>query len=146
MNVFFQRITGLSLALSFMLTLGCGEDAPPELAEVTGKVTYKGKPVPGGMIVFLSEDGKRFVSPIKRDGSFSLKSPLGPVKAAVVTRQPSGDGMNDNERPAVREVPPLPPGTDPKSLPPKNYERFETSGLSYEVTQSGQTIDVTLAD
>jgi hypothetical protein len=131
--------------LAMALVLGCGGESQPELADVKGKVTYKGKPLPGGTVAFQGPDGKgRGVGPIMRDGTYSLKCPPGKVQAAVVTRPPSAESMSSVEkRPAVREVH-MPSNVDPRSLPPQQYERFDTSGLSYEVKAGGQTIDIKL--
>ena len=117
-----------------------------KLADVKGKVTYNGKAVPGGMVVFQAADGFRGVGPIMQDGSYSLKSPLGQVKAVVVTRPPSAESLkNPEKRPPVREVH-MPAGVDPRSLPPQKYERFETSGPVLRREGGGQTIDIPLTD
>ena len=131
---------------AFLLVIGCSSEYPtPEMAEVKGKITYKGKPLPGGTVVFQTPDGKnRGVAPIMANGTYSMKSPLGEVKAAVVTRPPSAESMkNVEKRPAVREVH-MPSNVDPKSLPPEKYERFETSGLTYTIKPGTNTIDIPL--
>ena len=133
-------------AFAGLLTLGCSSESPtPEMAEVSGKITYKNKPLPGGTVVFQTTDGKnRGVAPIMADGTYKMKSPLGEVQAAVVTRPPSAESMSNLEkRPAVREVH-MPSNVDPKTLPPTKYERFETSGLSFTIKQGANTIDIPL--
>ena len=116
------------------------------MVDIKGKVTYKGKPLPGGTVVFQTADGKqRGVGPIMSDGSYSMKSPFGEVQAAVVTRTPTSEDMKGDKRPAVREVH-MPANVPPSALPPRKYERFDTSGLTFEVKESGQTINIPLAD
>lgn len=137
------RQTLLLLLLLGIGMAGCGGNAEPKLAEVTGKVTYKNKPLPGGMVVFLSDDGKRGVGAIQKNGTFKMKSPFGTVKAAVVTRNATKESLKDGKRPAVKEVH-MPSGVNPETLPSREFEYFETSGLSFDVTQNGQTIDIKL--
>jgi hypothetical protein len=56
-----------------------------KVASVSGTVTFKGKPLPGGTIVFLSEDKtKQEMAPIKSDGTYSASSvPWGKVLIGV---------------------------------------------------------------
>lgn len=126
-----------------VLALGCGGPSEPKLVQVKGKITYKGQALPGGTVAFLGSGGYRAVAPIMRDGQYSLKAPLGDVQVAVVTRTPTPEKMKKGQRPAVREVN-MPPGVNPKSLPPEKYERFDTSGLTATVKEDGQTIDLPL--
>src|SRR5689334_21174829 len=101
-----------------MFLTGCGSVPGPKLGDVQGKVTYKGKAVPGGMVVFQVADGKnRGVGLIYPEGSYKMKSPLGKVQAAVVTRPASPNSSGDANRPAVRDVV-LPRGVSPERLPP----------------------------
>jgi hypothetical protein len=140
------RCLSVGACVALLWMVGCsGEYPTPEMAEVKGKITYKGKPLPGGTVVFQTTDGKnRGVAPIMANGTYSMKSPLGEVKAAVVTRNPSAESMSNREkRPAVREVH-MPTNVDPKSLPPEKYERFETSGLSYTIKAGTNAIDIPL--
>ncbi len=46
------------IALIALSLVGCGSDGP-DLALVTGTVTYKGKPVEGGSLEFIPEAGGR---------------------------------------------------------------------------------------
>jgi hypothetical protein len=96
------------------------------------------------MVVFQIADGRnRGVGFINPDGSYKMKSPLGKVQVAVVTRPAAADGSGDAHRPAVRDVV-LPRGVNPARLPPPKYESFNTSGLSFEVKDGSNTIDVIL--
>lgn len=52
------RVAGFA-TLSALLTLsGCGRGDYPEMARVTGTVTYKGKPVPNMMVNFMPTEGR----------------------------------------------------------------------------------------
>jgi hypothetical protein len=44
------------VALVLAGALGCGGRSPPALAPVSGLVSYRGVPLPGGLIVFTPDD------------------------------------------------------------------------------------------
>jgi hypothetical protein len=79
-----KRLT-LPLVTAFSLLLlafiGCAEPR----GTVSGKVTYKDKALPGGRVVFLSEDGKKVGSAeIQSDGTYTSKDvPIGTCQVAV---------------------------------------------------------------
>lgn len=52
-----RRITNMVLLIATTSLIGCGGGAEdiPELATVTGTLTYKGKPLPGASIAFVPE-------------------------------------------------------------------------------------------
>jgi hypothetical protein len=53
--------------------------AQDEKAQVSGRVTFEGRPVAGGYFVTLvGADGKKFSSAIQKDGSFSFKTAIAP--------------------------------------------------------------------
>jgi hypothetical protein len=75
---------GLLLLLVVTLMVGCGQksNAP---AQVSGKVTYKGQPVPGGDLAFHSQNGVAHTF-LKPDGTFDLAElPTGTMKVTVDT-------------------------------------------------------------
>src|SRR5258707_12737478 len=78
---FYTRIL-LFLLLSLLAT-GCGEG----IGNVTGTVTYKGKPLPAGTVVFTTKEGAQgFVSDIGNDGTYSVsRIPAGDVTITVKT-------------------------------------------------------------
>jgi hypothetical protein len=60
-----------------MLALGCGEQAAPQLAVVRGLVTFRGAPLPGGLVVFTPDDdyggrGPCATGTIGHDGRYAL--------------------------------------------------------------------------
>ncbi len=67
-----SRIPGL-IALSLMLALaGCGKSDYPEMARVTGTVTYKGKPVPNMMVNFMPTEGRPSWGKTDSQGRFEM--------------------------------------------------------------------------
>jgi hypothetical protein len=128
---------------------GCGGKSG---ATVSGSVSYKGKPVTSGEVVFLSPDGKASVrAAIGPDGTYTAKNvPVGPAKLAVDNPAPAGAAAA-GRAPAGK----APPANDPEvqemkekashyvATPPR-YADPNQSGLSYTVTSGTQKHDVPL--
>lgn len=71
----------LPVAMAFAV-FGCGSPT----ATVTGKVSYKGEPVKGGIVTFLAEGKGGTQGQINEDSSYLVKDvPAGPVKICVDT-------------------------------------------------------------
>lgn len=73
-----RMLTLCSFALCCFLLLGC-QKRPTTLNQVTGRVLYKGTPLPGGLIVFSpdtsrGESGRIAFSKIASDGTYSLQT------------------------------------------------------------------------
>lgn len=62
--------------LAVLAIVGCGP-AGPEMGDVTGTVTFKGKPLPTGTITFIPEtDGlPNAFAEIQEDGTYVAKTP-----------------------------------------------------------------------
>jgi hypothetical protein len=73
------------LACTSMLLSGCSGKGKKK--DVTGSVTYKGKPLPRGKINFFGgKDGKQQGSGEIRDGEYKVtQAPTGDVKITIVT-------------------------------------------------------------
>ena len=71
-----------SILVLILLAVGCGGPSRPATAPVCGHVTYQGKPVPLGQIVFYPEKGR-------------------PAMGAIGGRQLSVDNLRDRRRRAV---------------------------------------------
>jgi hypothetical protein len=54
----FLRIAALVTLPVLVAFAGCGKGDYPEMARVTGTVTYKGKPVPNMMVNFMPTEGR----------------------------------------------------------------------------------------
>jgi hypothetical protein len=108
---------------------GCNKTGP-EMARVTGRVTYDGKPVPKGTISFqaVTPGGRNATGMIEPDGSYTLQ-----------TEQPGdgaqlGDyhvGISARDDVVLDYTPPTP--IPPKWLVPEKYENPKTSDLKATV-------------
>jgi hypothetical protein len=153
---FARLLTGM-LLLGLFLS-GCDRSGLGSEEEVSGKVTYKGKPVPGGQVTFITSKGYTFTGVIDPEGNYKLRSPVGEVRIAVDNRmlkssQPSPMelrrqmGMKPAADVNVDEVKPSAPAVTGTYvyLPPKYYSP-DTSGLTYTVKSGSQTHDIELSD
>ena len=136
----FSRHLGLNMLALSLLTLaagGCGRNT----GSVSGKVSYQGKPLPGGYVNFMSEgENNTFkTSQINEDGSYSVSGlSVGPAKISV-------QGLS------ARRLADLPGqgGKDQKVqqkqvFVPDKYGNTDTSGLKYEVKPGSQSYDIEL--
>lgn len=75
------RYPALALATAALLVLsGCGSDGLPNMVPIRGEVTYNGKPLNHGRVVYLPKDPtkcRQASGPIKADGTFELTTQKG---------------------------------------------------------------------
>ena len=114
-------------ALAVMIG-GCdrGPKLRPGWAIVSGTVTYQGKPLPGGEVMWcITKDGTSIVrgGPISENGTFTLDTPTGPAKVAVHVAD-----LKKNQSSRYVEI-------------PSKYTNVEQSGLIYEA-KDGDNKDV----
>jgi hypothetical protein len=132
----------LILPLCLVVGFGC-EKNPNAPSTVSGKVTYKGAPVPGGDITFTPEkQGPPYSRPLGPDGSFSLTDvPAGKYDVTIET-----ESINpDHKQPAYRKpgggaaaggppIGPIPAGANVPTAKyvkiPAKYANVKTSGLT----------------
>jgi hypothetical protein len=141
----------LCLSLSLLcLTVGCTKGKRSiDNYDVTGKVLYKGRGLPGGRVTFVSVNGGFTGSgTIAEDGTYKIKAPMGPVKISVDNRTLQSHQM------VSRSGQQRPPGEQAEmqamkghyvSIPPKYYDP-EASQLTYDVQAAEQTHDIELND
>ena len=147
-----KRILTLCLASLLIFAAGCSGNARPKTAPVSGTVTFQGKPLERGTIVFDVEgmpgskasiiDGK-IVDPTtykKGDGIpvgkakiavYATKAAESPASKPTNPNVPAGLEVSDGQQSAV-------------SLIPAKYNRPETSGLSHEIGPKNNVIDLAL--
>lgn len=145
-----MRVTiGAAVGVAILTAAGCGGGT----ADVTGKVTYQGKPVVFGTVLVIGSDGVPKAGAIRKDGSYRVSGVK--VGAATVTvssppppgsrkATPRGDGRDaaDDERRVADE--PVDPELVKSWFPiPERYADPEKSGLKTDVA-SGRPFDIDL--
>ena len=110
--------SAILLALVCLLP-GCGK-AGPETYSVTGTVTWRGKPVPTGNVMFVPDNGPPAVGLIAADGTYRLRAVAG------------------KHRVGVTAIPKIPSGVElttymAKPLVPARFNRPDESGIVVEV-------------
>jgi hypothetical protein len=150
----------LSLGLLILLA-GCGPGRPRgvEHAEVSGKVLFQGKPLPGGVVNFVAVNGA-FANTgfIDEKGNYTIKPPVGEVRIGVDNRMLINQG-SQKDRPkdektlrgkkaaeAQQDQPQQGPLKGRYVQIPKSYTDPTTSGLTYTVKPGAQTYDIELSD
>ena len=103
----------LSAACALVCVVGCG----PRTGVVTGEVTYKGKPIPGGLLTFRPVDPAHNSAAyeLDRDGKFKIELPVGEALICI-------DNREFEPRPAT--APAIPPGMN---LPPDVLKSMQAS-------------------
>lgn len=147
-------IIGIGLFLG-----GCGRSLGPE-GEVSGKVTLKGKPLPGGQVTFLTPKGYTFTGVIDPQGNYKLRVPTGESRISVDNRMLLKS--NNSSLPDLRHPPGIkpPPGANVDEVPQApatdvtgtyvpladKYRSPDASGLTCTVKTGSQTHDIELSD
>jgi hypothetical protein len=124
---------------------GCGKST----ATLSGTVTYRGRPVTSGEVVFLAEVGTATAhAPIGPDGHYTVKGvPRGTVKVAVDNPPPSWYATGQRlpaalaNDPEVREARAQAAHYVPTPWP---YRDPNHSGLTHSVESGSQTYDIDL--
>jgi len=118
--------------------LGC--DRGETLGKVSGKVTFQGKPVTDGLLVFSNHaKGVHMTAKLSPDGRYELQTargfglPLGTYKVAV------SPPVFDPPMPGMPAPPPRPKAYDNI---PKQYFSPETSGLTITVVDGDNPFDI----
>jgi hypothetical protein len=128
------------LPSALLFGAGCGA-AGPKTAPVTGKVIYKGQPVPSGTVSFIPASGTAATGEIDADGSFRLTTfrdgdgaILGLHKVVIVA-------MQDMSKKLPEERVPLPP-----PIVPDRYTSLATTDLSADVKEGPNAFTFDLQD
>ena len=106
--------------LVLLAVIGCGGNKNE--GEVSGTVTYQGKPLPIGTVSFLDSSNLLLGSSTINDGTYAIpvpKVPIGAVKITVTTPRK----LRKSKRGETIEVIPI----------PDKYGKADSSGLTYTV-------------
>ena len=152
MRRYFLRRSTCGMVLLFgclYLTVGCGKGKHSvDHIDVTGQVTYKGAPVKGGRLTFLSDDGFSAPGRIDEEGNYSVKAPVGHSKVTVDNSMldKSNRGAKMGMKGAGK------PGEDPDPIKgtyvriPTKYKNMESTDLSATVSKENHTFNFELKD
>jgi hypothetical protein len=137
-----HRPDAWGLALAIMTIAGCGSPA----GMVSGKVAFKGEPLPAGKITFFCEGGGKPV--IGRDianGTYAMpEMPTGNARVTIATFEVKQDAVpGPVQSPKPTDIPAAPAG--PYVKIPDKYRMPDTSGLTYTITSGKQTKNWDLA-
>jgi hypothetical protein len=121
----------------------------PATGTVSGKVTYKGKPLTSGTVVFMGDKNVTAQSPIDSEGRYSLKIAAGPAKITVAVPTPvsvpAGQRMMDPSKMGASDktVEKSKPSEKPVRIPAK-YTDPSGTPLTYTVQSGNQEHDINL--
>lgn len=131
-----KRITISPCVLPFILmllvasVLGCSDR--PDRVQIQGKVLIDGKPLTYGTVRFVPSDARPASAKLDDEGNFIL-STFGENDGIVLgVHQVSvnaGEWIGDNER---------------KWHAPPKYFRYQSSGLSQEITEDTEQVEINL--
>jgi hypothetical protein len=139
-----RRYGGALLVLLLICTLAAGCGKPRGI--VSGKVTYQGKPLTAGSVLFTPEKGSVVDARIDGEGNYRAENvPVGTAKISVR----ADAGVNTE---ALRNMSnPRDPAEMAKAMMPQsrgpnlgNYGDPEKSGLTYDVKKGSQEYDIQL--
>jgi hypothetical protein len=122
------------------------------MAEVSGKVLFRGEPLPGGRITFVSKGGQAFTGGgnIDENGQYKVEVPIGEVKVSVDNQMLAPPTRRGSSPPA--QMPGLKrPGSE-EATPmqgryveiPDKYYSADKSGLNYTIRKGPQTLEIRL--
>jgi len=122
--------------------------SPRPTAEVQGRVTYKGAPLPEGIVLFLAEDRRQDIGSIDADGTYIVKrAPLGKNKVSVQTLPqppPLGPTARARNEPEKKGAPTGDKSPARSVSIPARYAKTDTSGLNFTVQDGVNRYDIEL--
>jgi hypothetical protein len=147
------RLGCLSICI-LLLGTGCPVPKSAAMAEVSGTVTFQGRPLPGGRVTFVSKSGQSFTGGgnIDENGNYTLQAPVGDVKVSVDNKMLPGAPSGHKGRPSNIAKPGLKrPGSEEAQTMkgyyvaiPNKYTSPDTSGLEYKIQKGSNTIEIKL--
>ena len=127
-------VRALALGALAAVAAGCSPGGPKKQT-VEGTVTYKGAPLPSGILRVVGSGGAFATAPIRADGPFTHPDVApGEVQVGIMEAPASGGGSSDGSK-----------GAAPKPVPlPAKYKSPEQSGLKYTITADTKKLDIEL--
>jgi hypothetical protein len=139
-----------------LLLFGCGTNGT-----LTGKVTYKGEPMPRATVSFLCENQQAFTVKCDDKGDYTIKLPIGRAQVVVnnvdqvapaimgkmMTQQQGGKDATAEIAQSIQAMQmQIGSGGAGGVAVPGKYNRLETSGLTVDVAGGKQRYDIALRD
>jgi hypothetical protein len=146
----------LLLPLFLVIASGCGYRNRATPSGVSGHITYKGKPLPGGTVTFYPGSGGAYTGTIDKDGKYSVADvPAGTMTVSVETSsvkpRPNLQYGKGAQKMEASPGPGGSAGTSPSGPTGENYVEIpakyanpQTSGLSATLTAGSQVKDFAL--
>ena len=121
---------------------GCGS----KTSTVSGKVTFKDKPLPSGTVTFFGPNGTVESGEIQPDGTYTIpRAPVGAVQIIVMTAAGTVAGFDISDPTLVQDARIPKPTVKPVPIPP-HYGQLGKSGLTYTVeSKADQSHHINLA-
>jgi hypothetical protein len=100
----FRVVTAFAVFTAVAVLAGCGNDV--KTADVSGTVSYDGKPVEEGAIAFVPADGKGpSGGGVIKDGKYTAtKVPVGNTKVTITGSKVVGKAKADDKQPGSPEA------------------------------------------
>ena len=135
-----RSLVRLAAAAAILAVSGCG----PGTADVAGRVTYQGKPVVYGTVVFIGADGLPKAGAIQPDGTYRVTGvPLGSAKVAVSSPPPPGVTVPGRKSKGGKDDAGKDDGIMAAPADPEIVKKWFVIPEKYgEPTLSGRTVDV----
>ncbi len=133
----FSTATVACFALVFFVA-GCSGEKRLKTASVQGTITYKGKAVPQGSVMFQPENGPAATGNIN-NGKYVLKTYRDGDGAVLGSHKVTVISLEDQSGRLPEERNPLPP-----AIVPLKYSFADKSGLTAQVEDKSNTIDFEL--
>ena len=128
----------LFIGAAVLMAVGCGEPKPA-VCPVSGSVTYRGKALPGGTVMFMREGGGRSVmGVIDSQGNYRLEAEPGSYRVELNDKPPITDvGESPDDEFVAPEMVGPPTPSQWRPILPHRFRRFGTSGLMATVSADG---------
>lgn len=135
----------LRLLPILLLLTGCGRSSI-EQVKVSGKVLYRGQPLPGGVVKFVSAKGFSSTATIDAEGNYQMLTPVGEMKIGVDNRMLRRTSRSSSHQMLKRpsEGTSLQPITGVYVPIPEKYASVESSGLNCTAAASLGTFNIVL--
>lgn len=134
---FLRPGTAVACLAALLLAAGCG-DKGMKTAKVSGTITYKGKLVPQGSIMFQPQAGPAATGDIE-NGKYTLKTYRAGDGAVLGSHKVTIISLEDQSGRLPEDRNPLPP-----PIVPLKYNFPDKSGLTANVEDTANTIDFDL--